>query len=128
MKNIEEAEKMLGMAVKDLRAASAMNDIEDFPDEIFGFHAQQAVEKALKGWLSYKLVVYPKTHDLEILFLLLKKQNENIPENFDSLVDLVDFAVEFRYNYFEEDIPIDRKITCQIILELLNYINNKIKE
>jgi len=68
MKNIEEAEKMLEMAKKDLRAAAAMNDIVDFPDEIFGFHAQQAVEKALKGWLSYKLVVYPKTHDLEYCF------------------------------------------------------------
>ena len=112
MKKTKEAEKMIEMAARDLRAASAMENINDFPDEIFGFHAQQAVEKALKGWLSYKLVIYPKTHDIEMLFLLLKEHNENIPKKFDTLIDLVDFAVEFRYNFFNDDEPIDRKTTC----------------
>ena len=35
-------------ARKDLAALSAMHDRDSFPAEIFGFHAQQAPEKALE--------------------------------------------------------------------------------
>ena len=41
-----------------------MTDTEAFPDEIFGFHAQQAVEKALKSWLASLGVLFPKTHGI----------------------------------------------------------------
>ena len=44
----EHARALLEMARKDARALSGMQDREVFADEIFGFHAQQAVGKALK--------------------------------------------------------------------------------
>lgn len=44
----EEARYLLSAAVKDLRALQGMSDGSVFADEIFGFHAQQAVEKALR--------------------------------------------------------------------------------
>ncbi|NIR50348.1 HEPN domain-containing protein [candidate division KSB1 bacterium] len=34
-----------------------------FDDEIFGFHAQQAVEKVVKAWPNLLGIVYPRTHD-----------------------------------------------------------------
>lgn len=37
---------------KDLRALQGMSDPDVFADEVFGFHAQQAAEKALKAWLA----------------------------------------------------------------------------
>lgn len=40
------------MAEKDHTALQGMLDTQIFADEIFGFHAQQAAEKALKAWLS----------------------------------------------------------------------------
>jgi HEPN domain-containing protein len=49
MNDLEHAREILEVARRDLRALRAMNDAESFPDEIFGFHAQQAVEKALKA-------------------------------------------------------------------------------
>lgn len=49
MNDREHAEEILETARRDLRACRAMHDVTDFPDEIFGFHAQQAVEKALNG-------------------------------------------------------------------------------
>ncbi len=36
-------------------------------DAIFGFHAQQAVEKALKAWLNVLGHEHPFTHDLSHL-------------------------------------------------------------
>jgi len=45
----EHAHALLEMARKDVRALTGMTDPEVFADEIFGFHAQQAIEKALKA-------------------------------------------------------------------------------
>jgi HEPN domain-containing protein len=49
----EATARMLRLARRDLRAVQGMLDNREmFPDEIFGFHAQQAVEKAAKAWLD----------------------------------------------------------------------------
>ena len=42
---------MLAAAKSDLKAVEHMSDPDGFDDRIFGFNAQQAVEKALKAWL-----------------------------------------------------------------------------
>ena len=47
-----EAERMLRVARRDLKAASAMTDSEMFDEPSWGFHIQQAAEKALKAWIS----------------------------------------------------------------------------
>ena len=90
------------MAEKDLKAIKGMKDAETFSEEIFGFHAQQAVEKALKAWLSMAGVKYPKIHDLEELFALLSDHNEHVPESFHGLSSLTDFSVQLRYELVEE--------------------------
>lgn len=79
-----------------------MRDVEDFPDEIFGFHAQQAVEKALKAWLAVLGVQFPKTHDLKLLLDLLGERG--VPtEGLQSFVDLNAFAVQYRYESLYSD-------------------------
>jgi hypothetical protein len=52
MSGIEEALALLAMDRKDLNALAGMGDPQLFAEEVFGFHAQQAVEKALKAWLA----------------------------------------------------------------------------
>ena len=52
MNRVEEAKEILKMAGKDLRALQIMLDPEPVDVEIFGFHAQQAVEKSLKAWIT----------------------------------------------------------------------------
>lgn len=70
MSDQEHAESILEAARRDLRALRAMDDVVAFSDEIVGFHAQQAVEKALKAWLAYLGVPFPKTHDLAATYRL----------------------------------------------------------
>jgi HEPN domain-containing protein len=60
MNDREHAEEILQTARRDLRALRAMHDVEAFPDEIFGFFAQQSVEKALKAWLAVLGKPFPK--------------------------------------------------------------------
>lgn len=46
-----EALAMLRISKRDWKAAAAMTDIEVFEEVTWGFQLQQAIEKALKGWL-----------------------------------------------------------------------------
>ena len=55
----EHARQLLGKAREDLDALKGMLAAngaysEAFSDGVFGFHAQQAAEKALKAWMLTK--------------------------------------------------------------------------
>jgi hypothetical protein len=52
MNQIDQAEQLLLMVSKDIKAMDLMITPESIDDEIFGFHAQQAVEKSLKAWIT----------------------------------------------------------------------------
>ena len=103
MTDPDHARLLLETARKDLRALEGMGDPTTFAEEIFGFHAQQAVEKAIKSWLSLAGRAYPRTHDLEALLVLLEEGGANVPDTFWELIDLSDFAVQLRYQAYAYD-------------------------
>ena len=123
MRDPEHAKLLLGMAWKDLRAARAMLEPETFAEEIFGFHAQQAVEKAVKAWLSLVGRSYPRTHDLGVLLELLEKSSEAVPLDAWELVELTDFAVQLRYDSYEyDDEPLDRPTIVRQVAILVEHV------
>ena len=127
MRDLEHAQMMIELAAKDLKAVAAMGDTASFDIEIIGFHAQQAVEKATKAWLSYTGTEYPKTHDITLLLNLLRQNGESIPERFESLIDLNDFAVQFRYEILEPTgISIDRRLMVERVSEFVHFVQNKV--
>ncbi|MFZ4539651.1 HEPN domain-containing protein [Propionivibrio sp.] len=67
MSALEHARGLLVMARKDFDALRGMVDNPLFAEEIFGFHAQQAIEKSLKAWLAARSLDFPLTHDLSRL-------------------------------------------------------------
>ena len=127
MKDPEHAKMMLKAAANDLRAIEGMTDPEQFSDEIFGFHAQQVVEKSLKALLSREGIAYPKIHDLEALFGLLNNHSVTLPEEYLTLVDLTDFAVQFRYEAFtDSESGLDRAQVLSETKSLLKYVTANI--
>jgi HEPN domain len=72
--------------------------MENLPEAILGFHAQQAVEKLLKALLSELKVPFELTHDLARLQKLVKGSGESLPMTPMSLGDLNDFSVFYRYD------------------------------
>lgn len=117
---------MIDLARRDLRAAQGMAvDTLSFADEIFGFHAQQAVEKACKAWLCGLGIVYPKTHDLDLLFHLLSESGAKVPVEYEELLDLVDFSVQYRYEAFEE-LPIDRRETVVLVTRFIEHVTSQL--
>ncbi len=97
MSDREQARELLHVAERDLRALKGMVDVEVFADEVFGFLAQQAVEKLLKAWLCYLGQTYPFTHDLSLLLSRLEDANQEVEDYWD-LVEFNPFAVELRYS------------------------------
>lgn len=67
MSALDHAASLLAVAHKDLRALDGMGDPETFANEVFGFHAQQAVEKALKACCLAAGLPLKRTHSIQEL-------------------------------------------------------------
>ena len=123
MPDLEHARLMLHTARRDLRALAVMQDPDAVDAEVFGFHAQQAVEKALKAWICLTGEAYPRVHDLEALRVILEEQGLEVPERFRRLEWLADFAVEFRYGAFGSlEHEIDRPALTQDVQQLVEHV------
>ena len=128
MADLEHARSLLRMAYKDFNALVGMQGNSLFADEIFGFHVQQAVEKALKAWLcTCAGGIYPMTHELARLFTLLENQGAEV-EAFWSLVQYTMFAVQARYEESIADLdePIDRAAEIRNLSTLLIHVEKLI--
>ncbi|WP_130472205.1 HEPN domain-containing protein [Candidatus Magnetaquicoccus inordinatus] len=122
MPDHETARRMLEAARRDLQAITNMRDVELFPDEIFGLHAQQAVEKALKAWLAHRDQELPRTHNLRLLLVMLTRSGEDVTGEWD-FIDLTAFAVQFRYEAWNAtDAHLDRQGLVEQVTTLLTKV------
>ena len=71
------------------------------------FHAQQAVEKYLKAFLTYRQIYFPKTHDIGELLKLIATINPSLSEDLRDADDLTDYGVEIRYPADFPDLTIE---------------------
>jgi len=122
----DHARQLLGMAKTDHTALTNKLNAEQFPEQIFSFHAQQAIEKALKAWISLLRRPYPKTHDVSVLVGVLREAGADI-SSFQRLEDYTVFAVQYRYeSYDTDDEPLDRADVIQEIAGLLSHVQQAI--
>ena len=103
----EEVRSWLVRAETDLRAARV--DLEASPPLIGDalFHCQQAVEKALKSFLTAHDVVFRKTHDLDELAIACGRIDPALEREADPARELTTFAWKFRYPGESVDPPRD---------------------
>jgi HEPN domain-containing protein len=81
----------------DAAAARDLAANPDIPDEIIGFHAQQAVEKWLKALIAQRGERFEHTHDLRRLILLATQEGAELPVDVDAVVALTQYSVPLRY-------------------------------
>lgn len=128
MNAIDQAKRMLLMASKDIKALRSLLPPDAADDEIFGFHAQQAVEKSLKAWLTVAGGDYGFTHDLHILLLNLRESGCDI-NRFKPLMLLNVYAVRFRYEPLEQPTStLDRQEMLSKVAELHDCVQNTIEK
>ena len=94
----EFAGVLLEKARGDRQACFALMLDPAMPAWLVGFHAQQAVEKALKSALAAVLVEYPRTHNLSTLLALARQGGLPLPLDAEELVVLTPFGTAFRYD------------------------------
>ena len=112
----------LSIAHRDLRAAMAMADSSVFGEDTWGFHLQQAIEKALKAWLLVLTPVQPPfSHNLRLLFQMLRDQGAAV-EPFVGLSRFTLFAVLWRYDEEPELENLDRAAWNRLCADLLNHV------
>jgi HEPN domain-containing protein len=119
----EHAASILQMARRDRDTLAATVDLPQVADSIYGFHAQQAVEKALKAWLALRGERYPLTHDLPRLFSLLRQSGADIAA-FQDLDRFTPYAVQARYEAGDPDdeAPLERPAIVAEITALLTHV------
>ncbi len=128
MKETDLARQLLSSAEKDLKAIKAMTDPGVFADEVFGFHAQQAIEKTLKAWIALLGQEYPFVHDVDALLNKLDKLGCDV-SSLRGLVELNAFAVQFRYEAFEsQDEPLDRPAVISTVDGLFQKVHLLLSE
>ena len=87
----------LSFADADL-AAAEHNLATGFPHHwVTAFHAQQAVEKALKAAISNRGQEFPFTHDLGLLLQLCQDAGLEVPADLAGADELTPYAAAIRY-------------------------------
>ena len=116
------ARMLLQAAERDLLTLRSMT--ADAPEESFGFHVQQAAEKALKAWLALLGEQYPLTHNIKDLLDFFVEQGVDMAP-FETLVGYTPYAVEFRYHGVDSDVePIDRDGAVALVEALLEDVRD----
>lgn len=129
MSDLNHARLMLKLSQDDLVAMEEIKTSQRISPAIFGFHAQQAVEKALKAWLSLLGVAYPRIHVLGELFDLLEEHGAATTARFRPLESLTPFGVQFRYEEFTSfDEEIDRGETIQQVTDLILHVATLVRQ
>lgn len=116
---------MLGAAERDILTLQSMTP--EAPEEAFGFHLQQATEKALKAWIAARGEEYPLTHSIETLLRRLEALSVDT-RPFEGLAAFTPYAVTFRYEGVgPEAEPMDRTAMMALVDALLARVREAIR-
>lgn len=94
---IEETQSWFKKAQDDLRAGSVDMEAEPPLIEDALFHCQQAVEKAMKGFLTWHDQPFRKTHSLTELGVVCSKLDSSLENTLRKTTGLSEYATVYRY-------------------------------
>jgi HEPN domain-containing protein len=114
----EYAAVLLERAKSDLGALGVLMANEDMLDDVVGFHAQQAVEKALKVALVLADIDFPRSHDLRELTDLALDNGVPVPESVQKARWLTPWAAQLRYEMVE---PLDRDAARSVATDAVEW-------
>jgi hypothetical protein len=94
---LEQAQLLLAKAEDDAFMMRELMKNPDSPSWGIGFHAQQAVEKAIKAVLASREIAFPFTHDLKLLLNLLAGGGIAPPPDEQGVLSLLPYGALLRY-------------------------------
>ena len=121
-------EQWLRHAESDLALGRMGRENPDVLPEQVCFHAQQAIEKAIKGLLIHLHLRFPPVHDLEQLLEILHQAKIDLPEWSDELLGVTPYAVQTRYPGGWEEISLtDRDRALELAAMTLTWVRSKLQ-
>ena len=127
MKNLELARTLLDSAGRNIFVLRGAVDTPGYPDEIFGFHAQQTAEKSFKAWLALFDEPFPVSHDLTSLSDSVKAVDTEA-SRFHKLLRYAPYAVQFRYTSSAGYKSLDRDTALRLSEELIKHVEALLEE
>jgi HEPN domain-containing protein len=100
--HVDLARLLLRKAQADFSVARLIAADPNPHDDAIGFHAQQAVEKAIKAVLAFRQAPAPRTHDLTYLVELLETHGIEVPAAIAEPEWLSPWAVTTRYDDLDD--------------------------
>jgi HEPN domain-containing protein len=110
--------------------AAATRDLaanRDIPDDIVGFHAQQAVEKWLKAVIAGRAETFEHTHDLRRLVNLAAHSLDAVPFDADAAIALTQYSVPLRYEDLLDAEPLDRSAAVELVNEVGEWAASQLR-
>ncbi|HEU4973588.1 MAG TPA: HEPN domain-containing protein [Baekduia sp.] len=109
------ARSLARRAREDLDALRVLHERGGIADAVVGFHAQQAVEKALKSAIVAAGGHLRRTHDLRFLIEQAEDLRIQLSAPLAEAAWLTPWAVELRYDeYLEEELDRDRAVRAVV--------------
>ncbi|MBI2059738.1 MAG: HEPN domain-containing protein [Nitrospirae bacterium] len=126
MKNGSKYQAWVSKAEADFKAAAKLVSLRQkgMPD-IVCFHAQQCVEKYLKGFLTLHNIMFPKTHDLRELLDLASGIDPLVQVVRDAAIGLNVYAVTVRYPG-DEATPAEARAAVKTMKKLRAFLRKKL--
>lgn len=122
MDNLQDATDFMKMARADWEAGMCSS-----PYSIC-FHAQQAAEKCLKGFLAFHTQTIPKSHDIKGLI----NRCAIVDSELQTLLTCADalklFGVEIRYQPSKEEAETNCHVAWSAMSSIFNVIKQKLPE
>ena len=126
MSDLKCARLMLRSAEQDLRSLEIL--AAEGPEEGFGFHVQQALEKAFKAWLALLGELYPLTRDLKALLDRLAARGADV-QPWRETERYTPYAVQFRYTGVDpETEAVNRDKAAASVRTLLAEVERRLDE
>lgn len=98
---LDNARLLMRQCREQLQGVDNMLDDAIFPEGIFGFHAQRAVELALKAWVGLVGQRYERTHHVAELVAILNAAGATAVNRYAHLSSLTPYAVIYIYEGIE---------------------------
>ncbi|MBC8180332.1 HEPN domain-containing protein [candidate division KSB1 bacterium] len=126
--HIDLAFQWLKKADNDIVTAKQTLLLDGGPTDTVCFHAQQAVEKAMKALLTFNEISFPRIHDLLRLLELALQFLPELEKMRTELAEISNYAVEVRYpdDWFEPSRD-DALQALEIAKKIVKSVKQKIQ-
>jgi HEPN domain-containing protein len=122
---LDYANMLLERAASDSAAVHVLMADDDMLDDVVGFHAQQAVEKALKVALVLADVDFPNSHDLRELVDIAGESGVSVPNSIQAARWLTPWAAQLRYEMLE---PLDRGAAVSVMTDAVTWARTLVEQ